>query len=225
MGETNISEIFSKYFSVWDKLTYEEQELLIYNTSLTTFKKDQNIHGNDYECVGAILIKSGQVRTYIMSEEGREITLYRLYPGEICMLSASCIFKSITFDLFVDAEMDSEVFIIDPSTFEKISKENMYVENFGLRIITQRFSDVMWTMQQILFMSFDKRLASFLIDEVSKTGEDTVKLTQDQIAKYTGSAREVVSRMLSYFASEGIVDVSRGKIKILDKKLLYDIIK
>lgn len=225
MKDTDFPEEFSKYFSVWDKLTKDEQELLIYNTRLTTFQKGQNIHGNDYECTGAILVKSGQVRTYIMSEEGREVTLYRLYPGEICMLSASCIFKSITFDLFVDAEKDSEIYIVDPSTYEKINSENIYVENFGLRIITQRFSDVMWTMQQILFMSFDKRLASFFIDEIAKTGEDTVKLTQDQIAKYTGSAREVVSRMLSYFASEGIVDVSRGKIKILDKKLLYDIVK
>ena len=67
----------------------------------------------------------------------------------------------------------------------------------------------------------DKRLAIFLLDEVSKSGSDTVKLTHEQIAKYMGSAREVVSRMLKYFASKGLVTVSRSEgIKILDKKRL-----
>ncbi len=75
-------------------------------------------------------------------------------------------------------------------------------------------------MQQILFMSMDKRLAIFLSDESARLGSDTIKLTHGQIALYMGSAREVVSRMLKYFSSEGIVEVSRGGIKILDKKRL-----
>ena len=76
-------------------------------------------------------------------------------------------------------------------------------------------------MQQILFMSMDKRLAIFLLDELAKTGSDTVKLTHEQIAKYIGSAREVVSRMLKYFSSEGLITSSRSEgIKIVDKKRL-----
>ena len=75
-------------------------------------------------------------------------------------------------------------------------------------------------MQQILFMSFDRRLAVFLIDELSRSTTDSIQLTQDQIAKYMGSAREVVSRMLKYFSAEGIVEVHRGGIKILDKSKL-----
>ena len=76
-------------------------------------------------------------------------------------------------------------------------------------------------MQQILFMSLDKRLAIFLLDEASKLGSDTIKLTHEQIAKYMGSAREVVSRMLKYFVSEGMISSSRsGGIKLLDKARL-----
>ena len=90
-----------------------------------------------------------------------------------------------------------------------------------LDAVNNRFSEVMWVMQQILFMSFDRRLAIFLLDESSKLGSDTIKLTHEQIAKYMGSAREVVSRMLKYFISEGIVSSSRQDgIKILDKKRL-----
>ena len=143
--------------------------------------------------------------------------LYRLYPGDMCMLSASCVLQTITFEVFVDAEEKSQCYIISPEVFAKIMQENLYVENFALKEATSRFSEVMWAMQQILFMSFDRRLAVFLTDELAKDGGDTVRLTQEQIAKYMGSAREVVSRMLKHFAAEKLVEVSRGGVKVLDK--------
>jgi len=139
------------------------------------------------------------------------------------MLSASCVLKSITFDVFVDAEEDSNVLIINGKAFADITQKNVYAENFALNMAVSRFSDVIWIIQQILFMSFDKRLAIFLHDEMSKTGNKTVKLTHDQVAKYMGSAREVVSRMLKYFASEGIVELSRGGITVIDKKKLFEL--
>jgi CRP/FNR family transcriptional regulator len=78
----------------------------------------------------------------------------------------------------------------------------------------------MWAMQQVLFMSMDKRLAIFLWDEMTRTGNELLTITHEQAARYVGSAREVVTRMLKYFASEGIVELSRGGIKILDKSKL-----
>jgi CRP/FNR family transcriptional regulator, anaerobic regulatory protein len=217
-------EMFKKFFPFWEKLTETQKELLFRYTSDTVYDKGINIHGNNGECTGAILIKSGQIRAYMLSEEGREITLYRLYPGDVCMLSASCVLKTITFDVFVDAEEKSEVSIINSTAFATLTEQNIYVENFALKVATERFSDVMWAMQQILFMSFDRRLAVFLLDELSKNDGDIIKLTHEQIAKYMGSAREVVSRMLKYFSSEGLVEYSRSGIKVLDKKKLRKII-
>ena len=81
----------------------------------------------------------------------------------------------------------------------------------------------MWVMQQILFMSMDQRLAIFLSDESKRRGSDIIPLTHEQIAKYMGSAREVVTRMLKYFGNEGIVEVSRKGVKILDKKRLGEL--
>ena len=101
-----------------------------------------------------------------------------------------------------------------------VSEQNPRIRIFALETAVSRFSDVMWVMQQILFMSMDQRLAIFLCDESARTGSDTITLTHGQIARYMGSAREVVSRMLKYFANEGMVEVSRGGIKILDKKRL-----
>ena len=216
----NCADLFSRYFPFWEKLGEDEKKALCIQTSFAEYDKGENIHGNTGNCTGAILVKSGILRAYMLSEEGKEITLYRLYPGDICMLSASCVMQSITFDVFVDAEVKSEVYIINSGGFAKLMEENVYVENFALKTATERFSEVMWAMQQILFMSFDRRLAVFLLDELAKEGGDDIKLTQEQIAKYMGSAREVVSRMLKYFSTEGLVEVARGGVKVLDKPRL-----
>lgn len=220
MNEMELCELFSASFPFFDKINDSEQATLLRSSQYVRFKRGVNIHDGG-ECTGVILIKSGALRVYIISEDGKEITLYRLFAGEICILSASCVLDTITFDVLIDAEEDSECVVVGGCAFEDIARRLPEVKIFSLEAALSRFSDVMWVMQQILFMSMDKRLAIFLLDECSKTGNDTVKLTHEQIAKYMGSAREVVSRMLKYFASEGLVSTSRSEgIKILDKKRL-----
>lgn len=220
MLETECENLYRSIFPFWDRLSDADKELFCRSSSESRYKKGDNLHGGSGECTGVIVVKSGSLRAYMLSENGKEITLYRLYAGDICMLSASCVLRSITFDVFVDAEEDSDCCIVGGNAFAEIAERNLYVQNFALDMAVGRFSDVMWVMQQILFMSFDRRLAIFLWDEASKTGDDTIRLTHEQIAKYVGSAREVVSRMLKYFASEGIVEHSRGGIRIIDRQKL-----
>ena len=220
MKETELAEIFKNTFPFWDKMSDAEQKSFINSSYNVKFEKGTNIHNGD-ECTGIILIKSGSLRLYMLSDEGKEITLYRLFPGDMCMLSASCVLSTVTFDVFVDSEENSDCIVVGGCAYEALSNRMPEAKIFALETAVSAFSDIMWVMQQILFMSMDKRLAIFLLDEVSKTGEDSVKLTHEQIAKYMGSAREVVSRMLKYFSSEGLVSVSRGEgIRILDKKRL-----
>lgn len=208
----------------WDKLSELEINLLENNIANVSYNKGFNLHSTDSECLGVLLIKNGGLRVYILSEDGREITLYRLSPGDVCVLSASCIINSITFDVHIDAESDTDAYLINIGTFSKLSNQNVYVENFAYKNTNERFSDVMWAMEQILFMSFDKRLAIFLLDEITKINSNELHLTQEQIAKYIGSAREVVSRMLKVFQSEGILEQSRGSIHIIDKEKLRELI-
>lgn len=224
MNRTMDYAFLTGILTFWDKLTPQQQELLKGRVYKAKYKAGENVHGGKTDCLGAIIVKEGELRTYMLSEEGREITLFRLLPGNMCILSASCILNSITFDVFIDAEADSELYIINSSVYEQICNENIYAQNFTYKLLTDRFSDVMWAMEQLLFMSFDKRLAIFLTDEAIKQGSDTLSITQDKIAKHIGSAREVVSRMLKYFASEGLVEVSRGGIKILNKQKLRQLI-
>ena len=197
-----------------------EQKSFINSSYNVKFEKGTNIHNGD-ECTGIILLKSGSLRLYMLSDEGKEITLYRLFPGDMCMLSASCVLSTVTFDVFVDSEENSDCIVVGGCAYEALSNRMPEAKIFALETAVSAFSDIMWVMQQIPFMSMDKRLAIFLLDEVSKTGEDSVKLTHEQIAKYMGSAREVVSRMLKYFTSEGLISASRSEgIKVLDKKRL-----
>lgn len=219
MERVMFESVYKEILPFWKEIPEADRNFICCNSVAVTYPKGTNIHnGND--CSGVIFVRSGSLRLYIMSEEGRDITLYRLHTGDMCMLSASCVLQSITFDVFVDAEEDSECYVINGSAFADVSERNPNVRIFALETAVSRFSDVMWVMQQILFMSMDKRLAIFLADEVARTGSDVVSLTHEQIAKYMGSAREVVSRMLKYFSNENIVEVSRKGIKILDKKRL-----
>ena len=214
----------SSHLDFWDKLSDQQLNLLQNNITKVSYDKGVNIHSAESECVGVMLIKTGSFRVYILSEDGREVTLYRLSPGDICILSASCILNSITFDVHIDAEADTEAYLINIGAFSKLSNQNVYVENFAYRNTLEKFSDVMWAMEQILFMSFDKRLAIFLIDEITKTNSTELHITQEQIAKYIGSAREVVSRMLKVFQAQGIIEQTRGSINILDKSKLRELI-
>ena len=220
MENLELTNLFERAFPFWNNLSKWDKDTFISSSQKVEFRRGMNIHDGG-ECTGVILIKSGVLRLYMLSEDGKEVTLYRLFPGDICIMSASCVLETITFDVQIDAEEDSECVVVGGCAFEGLWQRSDEVKIFTYEMALSRFSDVVWVMQQILFMSMDKRLAIFLLDEISKNGADTVKLTHEQIAKYMGSAREVVSRMLKYFAAEGIVSASRsGGIKILDKKRL-----
>lgn len=219
MHKTMFYTFYKEILPFWLEISEGDRDYICQNSYAVTYPKGANIH-NGNECSGVIFVRSGSLRVYIMSDEGKDITLYRLHNGDMCMLSASCVLKAITFDVFIDAEEDSECYVIGGCAFASVSERNTQIKVFALETAVSRFSDVMWVMQQILFMSMDKRLAIFLLDESIRTASDNIKLTHEQIAKYIGSAREVVSRMLKYFANEGIVSVSRSGVKILDKECL-----
>lgn len=218
----NYSQLYAEYFPFWDKLSEEDKDFLCLNSSLEHFEKEQPVHNNT-GCSGLYIVKSGKLRLYMLSDEGKEITLYRLSPGDICMLSASCVLNSITFDVYIDAEIPSECYMINGYAFNTVSERVPEVKIFALETAVQRFSDVMWIMQQIVFMSFDKRLAIFLLDECASNGTDFVAMTHEQIARHLGTAREVVTRMLRHFTADGIVEVTRKGIKIADKNKLRGI--
>ena len=200
----------------WLSLTEHEMETLRRSAFVRHYEKGAFVHSSDNECLGMMFVLSGEIRTYLLSEEGREVTLFRLYPGELCVLSASCVISQITFDTQMTAGMDTEVLIIPANVIAVLKEQNLHVRCFLYELATKRFSDVMWAMQQIMFKGLDRRLADFLLAEAERTGSDTIRMTHEQIAQHISSAREAVARMLKSFSEDGLVELRRGAITLRD---------
>lgn len=200
----------------WTSLTEQEKEILSKSAVIRHYEKGSFIHSSDRDCLGMLFILSGEIRTYILSDEGREITLFRLYPNDPCVLSASCVISQISFDTQMTARQDTEVLIIPPNITALLKEQNISVRCFLYEQATERFSEVMWAMQQILFKGLDQRLAAFFVEECERTNSNTVRMTHEQIARNISSAREAVARMLKQFTQDGLVELKRGEIIIKD---------
>ena len=207
---------FQDYFPIWDKLNQDQQDQLLSALMLRTVAKGTVLHNGDMDCTGLLLVKSGQLRAYILSDEGREITIYRLFDRDMCLFSASCIMRSIQFDVTIAAEKDTELWVIPSEVYQRFMEQSVAVSNYTSELMAGRFSEVMWLMEQVMWKSLDKRLAAFLLEEASIEGSGQLKLTHENIANHLGSHREVITRMLRYFQSEGMVKLSRGMVTILD---------
>ena len=207
---------FQDYFPIWDKLNQDQQDQLRSALMLRTVAKGTVLHNGDMDCTGLLLVKSGQLRAYILSDEGREITIYRLFDRDMCLFSASCIMRSIQFDVTIAAEKDTELWVIPSEVYQRLMEQSVAVSNYTGELMAGRFSEVMWLMEQVMWKSLDKRLAAFLLEEASIEGTGQLKLTHENIANHLGSHREVITRMLRYFQSEGMVKLSRGMVTILD---------
>lgn len=211
---------FQEFFPVWNKLTAGQQEQLEHAVRYEHAKKGTIIHNGSLDCVGVLLIHSGQLRAYMISEEGREITLFRLFERDLCLFSASCMMPNIQFDTIIEAEKDTDFWLIPPNVYKSVMEASAALANYTNEILSSRFSDVMWLMEQIMWKSLDKRVASFLLEETSIEGTNELKITHETIANHLGSHREVITRMLRYFQEEGLVKLSRSKVTILDIKRL-----
>ena len=211
---------FQDYFPVWNRLTAAQQNQLLSGLTSRKAKKGTILHNGSADCTGLLLIKTGQLRAYILSDEGREITIYRLFDRDMCLFSASCILNSIQFEITITAEKDTEFWLIPSELYKNLLAESAPLANYTNELMAARFSDVIWLIEQILWKSLDKRLAAFLLEEAAIEDSNELKITHEIIANHLGSHREVITRMLRYFQSEGIVKLSRGKITLLNPERL-----
>lgn len=210
----------SEFFPIWNSLTAVQKQMLENAAVKKSAQGGTVLHSGNDDCMGLVLVSSGQLRVYTTSDDGREITLYRLLERDICLFSAACMMSSIQFELQVSAERDTEFWLVSSEAYSALMKESAPIANFTNSIIASRFTEVMWLMDQLLWKRMDQRIARFLIDEAALNDSLTLKLTHEAIANHLGTAREVVTRMLKYFHGEGAVKLSRGTIEILDAERL-----
>lgn len=212
-------------FPVWKELNDSQRTALSRAATQRTVPQGTILQNGSVDCVGLFLVESGQLRAYILSDEGKEVTLYRLFERDMCLFSASCMIASIQFDIWVEAEKDTRLWVLPVKIYQALMKTCPAVANYTNELMASRFSDVMWLMDQVLFKSIDARLATFLMEESSIEGSDTLHITHERIAHHLGTAREVVTRMLKYFQDEGMVRLSRGGIELIERKKLHALIK
>ena len=203
-------------FPIWDKLTAQQRETLTAAAAARFAKRGTLLHGGSGDCLGLLVVREGQLRAYILSEEGREITLYRLFQRDICLFSAACAMGSLQLDIALEAEKDTGFFLIPPEVYRSVMEASAPLANYTNTLMAERFSQVMWLMEQVMWHSFDRRLAAFLLEESTLEGSARLELTHERIAAHLGTAREVVTRMLRYFQSEGLVRLSRGAVELTD---------
>ena len=214
---------FQNYFSIWNKLNAGQQKKMQDAVITRTVPKGTILHNGSMDCTGLLLVKSGQLRAYILSDEGREITIYRLFERDICLFSASCMMNSIQFDITIEAEKDTDLWIIPPDMYQSIMTESAVLANYTNELMATRFSDVMWLIEQIMWKSLDRRVAAFLLEEAAIEETYTLKITHETIANHLGSHREVITRMLRYFQSEGMVNLSRSRIDLTNTDKLKEL--
>lgn len=214
----NQKEILSELLPFWNHIKHKSKEKLLSQVEDVHFKKGDHLHAGREKCSGLFLLKSGRIRAYIVTEEGREVTLFRLLERDVCIFSAACMMKNISFEIYISAETDVDAIRVPTNVYDELSKEEVSIAHFTSDILGSRMSEVMWVLEKILFMSFDKRLAYFLLEEAQLEQSHTLMITHEQVASHLGSAREVISRMLKYFSKEGLVKVERGRIILVKEE-------
>ena len=204
---------FQSCFPVWDRLSADQQRRILDNLVFREIKKGTVVHNGSADCTGLLLVQSGQLRAYILSDEGREITIYRLFDRDICLFSASCMLRSAQFDI-------TGLWVIPAEVYRSIMEQSAPLSNYTNEVMAARFSEVMWLVEQVMWKSMDKRVAAFLVEEAAIEKTDRLSITHETIANHLGTHREVVTRMLRYLQDEGMVRLSRGSVELLNEKNL-----
>ena len=218
-----MNEWIGQVLPFWKDLTETEKQMLLTHTALEEYEKGVLLHIDGGDCAGVQIVKEGQVRVYITSPSGGEITLYRLVEGDVSILSASCMIKGMDISLDMMMESDTVLYTIPKEIYKKLNDTNTAVKDYTMEMVSERFSDVMWLMDQVLNKKIDSRLAAFLLEESGLDETRKLSITHDQIARHMGTAREVITRMLKAFQADGLVKLNRGGIELLNEKRLTEL--
>ena len=216
---TSSSEIRKQLSALpfWGALTAREQETMQACAQIRSYRKGELIYSKEQECLGLIRVLSGAIRTFMLSDEGREVRLYRVDEQDTDVLSASCVMNQISFETQMVADTDCTLLIVPAVCLKSFKESNLHVRCFLFEKLGERFSDVMLNMQAILFTRLDERIAAALL---SHAGGGTVRITHEQLAGEINSTREAVSRILKDMERQSLIRLGRGRITLTDPKSL-----
>ena len=212
-----------KVLPFFKKLDSNDLDMIAATAFRSACLSGEIILSKEKECKGLVIIKRGQLRALYELEDGREITLYRLLPGDVCILTASCVLKNIYFEIILEVEKDSEILFIPPITWRKLSEKSAAVNEFSLALISERLSEIIWVIDQMISKNMEQRIASFLLEQSILENSTVLSVTHDTIARNVGTIREAISRSLKYMENDGLLKLSRGQIQLTDMKKLQEL--
>jgi len=173
-------------------------------------------------CTHLALILRGQARVYQLAESGREITLYRIGSGEVCILTASCIMSGESFPAIARCEKELEVLLVPAARVDEFMVRFPEWRRFIWKLLADRLASVLMLLEEVTFRRLDERVMRYILDAGEKQRSTDLKITHQTIADDLGSAREVVSRILKDMEQRNMLSLSRGRILIKDPASVLD---
>ena len=206
-------------------LTDEELQMMTQSAFLRPFSKGEVLHARSQtECLGLVMVLSGSLCASMMSDEGKQIQLYRIGSGEMCVFMARCVLNYLSYETVVEGEKAGTVLVVPTAVIERLM-QNMRVENIMNRMALQRCTQIMNALERVLFTRVDKRMIAYLLQESEKRQSRELRLTHEQLARDISSAREVVSRLLGQLSAKGLVSLGRGQIILENIEAMKEYIK
>lgn len=209
----------------WKDLTKEQQELFCQCSTISRYFKGETVFNPLKKHAGLKIVWQGQMRISMLSGKGMEILLYQLKSKEICVLSVLSLMNQFEWNIYAEADQDSVVLSIPAQEYLKVSQENPAVHAYNQETTIQRMGEVIQITSQSAMANTEERLADLLLRYHRQERSMELCLTHESIAKDMGTAREVVSRTLKQFQKQGILEMGRGKIMLLDLSKLEHIKK
>ena len=168
-------------------------------------------------CRALLLVESGAIRVFKVSPAGREITLYQVEPGESCVLGTSCVVNDLRYPANAVSSQPTTALAVPASIFRELYDREAAVREFVMSLFSRRLAALMLLVEEVAFRRMDSRLAAFLVEKSSVSAGITrpIEMSHEEIASHLGTAREVVSRVLQQFVDEGLVQLERKKVILL----------
>ena len=208
-----MNDIFFNTFAGLDSMSTDDKRALLSHSATKKLVKGQLMVGDYKRCGGIPFVLSGSIRLFRVSENGRDLTLYKIHAGEVCVLAAICAYASLQYDFTAEALEDSELFVLPAESFNSLVQKSSVFRGFVFSGMADKLIMALNTIEFLKFPSIEEKIKSYLYEFA---GTDmTVRVTHEAIAKDIGSSREVVSRKLKELEESGCLELSRGKIKII----------
>ncbi len=196
-------------YSMLRELPDNERDALLESASVINIPEGTVVFDEHQPCQGFPLLLSGSVRVIKTAPNGRELQLYRVVPGETCILTSSCLLSHAPYQARGISEELLEVVLLPPASFRTLLGTHEAFRNYVFQLFSDRLTDLMQLVSAVAFQKLDQRLAKLIISK-----PNPIHTTHQALADELGSAREIVSRLLKGFAEQGWVKLGREQIEV-----------